>query len=203
MSSWFRVTPESEATLAQERLVIAATEAIYEGMERAGVTQQQLADKLGVSPSEISQRLSGRRNLTLKRFAEMLHALGVRAKLAIESETAPYVAGVEWIEWDTTIATSTNPYLVQNFLVVGQDQLMTTCRGLPEVTTGPILDWQQFMSGPGSSLGIADQIQSVLVPVIDYGEVEAAFSAIFPIEDDDQHYSKGDPAASSSVGLPT
>jgi hypothetical protein len=52
MSSWFRITPESEAMLAQERLFVAATEAIYEAMEREGVTKGQLADKLGVRSSE-------------------------------------------------------------------------------------------------------------------------------------------------------
>jgi plasmid maintenance system antidote protein VapI len=84
MSSWFRSTPESEALLAEERLVLSATEMVYEAMERAGVNKQELAEMLDVQPSEVSQRLSGRRNLTLRTLARMLHVLGKRAELNLK-----------------------------------------------------------------------------------------------------------------------
>jgi transcriptional regulator with XRE-family HTH domain len=96
MSSWFRSTPESEAMLAEERLVVVATEAIHEAMELRGISKRELAGKLGVRRSEISQRLSGRRNMTLRSLAAVLHALGVRAKLSLEPADKPYIAGVQW-----------------------------------------------------------------------------------------------------------
>lgn len=80
---WFKSTPETEALLAEERLVLDATEAVNEAMLIAGKNKQQLAELLNVKPSEISQRLSGRRNLTLRSLARMLHVLGVRAELTL------------------------------------------------------------------------------------------------------------------------
>ena len=82
--TWFRSTPESEAVLAEERLVLSATEAVEEALARAGKNKQQLAEMLKVRPTEISQRLSGRRNLTLCTLARMLHALGMRAELTLK-----------------------------------------------------------------------------------------------------------------------
>jgi transcriptional regulator with XRE-family HTH domain len=82
--SWFRSTPESEAALAEERLVLSATEAVEEALARAGMNKQQLAELLKVRPTEISQRLSGRRNLTLRTLARMLHVLGMRAELTLK-----------------------------------------------------------------------------------------------------------------------
>ncbi|MFD7843598.1 helix-turn-helix domain-containing protein [Nocardia sp. NPDC059764] len=76
MTTWFQPTSETEALVAEERLVLAATEMVHEALESTGTTKKQLADRLGVRPTEISQRLSGRRNLTLRSLAQMMHALG-------------------------------------------------------------------------------------------------------------------------------
>lgn len=89
MSDWFRVTPESERLLSEERLILAATEQVYEAMQCAGVTKKTLAERLGVSKSEIGQRLSGRRNLTVRSLAAMLHELGCEATLALRPLTLP------------------------------------------------------------------------------------------------------------------
>ncbi|WP_157553165.1 helix-turn-helix domain-containing protein [Jiangella gansuensis] len=83
MSDWFRSTPESERLLAEERVVLAATELICEAMERRGISRAELAAKIQVTPSEVSQRLSGRRNLSLRNLARMLHAMdfGIEGRL--------------------------------------------------------------------------------------------------------------------------
>ncbi|MFF0635157.1 helix-turn-helix domain-containing protein [Nocardia sp. NPDC004151] len=81
MTTWFQRTPETEALVAEERLVLAATEMVHEALENSGTTKKQLADRLGVRPTEISQRLSGRRNLTLRSLAQMMHALGYDIKI--------------------------------------------------------------------------------------------------------------------------
>lgn len=81
MTTWFRRTPEAEALVAEERLVLAATEMVHEALETTGTTKRKLAEKLGVRPTEISQRLSGRRNLTLRSLAQMMNALGYDVKL--------------------------------------------------------------------------------------------------------------------------
>lgn len=84
MSSWFTSTPESEAALAEERLVLSATEMVYEALEHTGHSKKFLAGKLGVSRSEVSQRLNGKRNLTLRTLAAMLHQLGMKAELSLK-----------------------------------------------------------------------------------------------------------------------
>ena len=76
MSNWYKRTEQADALLAEERVVLGATELIADAMQRRGATQQELARRIGVSPSEVSQRLSGRRNMSLRKFAAMLHALG-------------------------------------------------------------------------------------------------------------------------------
>ena len=74
--------------LAEERLMLAATELIAEAMERQGVNRKQLAEKLGVSQGEVTQRLSGTRNLTLRSLADMLHVLDAEAKVVIRYREA-------------------------------------------------------------------------------------------------------------------
>lgn len=73
--SWFEETPEDRRELARERLMFDATERIAEAMEVRGVSQAELAERLGVSAAEISMRLRGTRNLTLKTIADMFDAL--------------------------------------------------------------------------------------------------------------------------------
>lgn len=75
---------EYDRLLAEERLILAATELVVEAMDRQGVTRKDLAARLGVTAGEITQRLSGTRNLTLRSFAAMLHALDAAATVAIE-----------------------------------------------------------------------------------------------------------------------
>lgn len=83
MTGWFKVTPESERLLSEERLILAATELIYEAMEETGTSKAGLAEKLGLSKSEVGQRLSGRRNLTIRSLASTLHALDHEACISI------------------------------------------------------------------------------------------------------------------------
>jgi len=75
MNNWFRSTPETERLLAQERVVLGVTELLCEAMERRGVSRAELANRLNVSASEVTQRLSGERNLSLRSLSDMLHVL--------------------------------------------------------------------------------------------------------------------------------
>jgi transcriptional regulator with XRE-family HTH domain len=137
MSSWFRDTPATQALLEEERLVVAATEAISEAMDRQGINKRELAERLNVRPSEISQRLSGRRNLTLRSLAAMLHAVGVRARLSIEDEQTPFVAG---IPWNSTTTASQRAELspVPDFVVTVMSIGVTHQGLLPETYAGAL-----------------------------------------------------------------
>jgi transcriptional regulator with XRE-family HTH domain len=171
MSSWFRDTPETAALLEEERLVVAATEAISEAMDKQGINKRELAERLNVRPSEISQRLSGRRNLTLRSLAAMLHAVGVRARLSLEDEQTPFVAGVPWSS--TTTASqraelSPVPFLVVPVMrIAHQGQLSeayigalpgaTGIAGTPAaptagITTVSAVRWDLVRAGDGSEV---------------------------------------------------
>lgn len=84
MTTWFCRTPEAEALFAEERLLLSATEMVHGALDSKGMSKKQLAELLAVTPTEVSQRLSGRRNLTLRSLARMMHALGFRVRLVSE-----------------------------------------------------------------------------------------------------------------------
>lgn len=92
MNERFEESSEMERMLSEERLILTCTELVYEAMEDAGIdTKQQLAELLGVSKNEVGQRLSGRRNLTVKTLAGMLHVLGKEAEISLR----PLGSGIE------------------------------------------------------------------------------------------------------------
>ena len=77
-------TPEARRRYEEERLILWATEAIYEAMEDQGLTRAQLAEQLGTSRSNITQLLSGSRNMTLRSLASLAYACGLRARVDLE-----------------------------------------------------------------------------------------------------------------------
>ncbi|MEU4711143.1 helix-turn-helix transcriptional regulator [Nocardia salmonicida] len=97
---WFTSTPESEAMLAEERLILDATELVHEALAVTGVSRKELARRIGVRPSEVSQRLSGRRNLTLHSIAAMLHALGYQARLTMSPSVPSVYMPQTWGTFD-------------------------------------------------------------------------------------------------------
>lgn len=68
--------PKFAATYAEEAAAVDAAEIIAGALEDSGMSQADLARKLKVSPSEIVARLRGERNITVKKLAATLHALG-------------------------------------------------------------------------------------------------------------------------------
>lgn len=66
---------DEQLALREEKAILRATEMITQAMEAANVGKSELARRLGVSASEITQRLDGTRNLTIRSFVGMLDAL--------------------------------------------------------------------------------------------------------------------------------
>ncbi|MFD3509318.1 helix-turn-helix domain-containing protein [Nocardia sp. NPDC058666] len=96
MTTWFRRTPEAETLFAEERLLLSATEMVHAALDEKGVSKKKLAEMLDVTPTEVSQRLSGRRNLTLRSLARMMHVLGYRVRLdadPVGGDIGPDVVG--------------------------------------------------------------------------------------------------------------
>lgn len=73
--------PEIRRIYEQELLFGEATETISGLMISLGLTQRELARRLGVSESRVSQLLSGAENLTLRTLADVGWALGVEFEL--------------------------------------------------------------------------------------------------------------------------
>ena len=77
--SWYEdllATESGRRASEVERLLLEATENLALLMQKQGVTGRELARRLKVSPSRVSQMLDGTRNLTLATLAEAFHALG-------------------------------------------------------------------------------------------------------------------------------
>lgn len=70
-----------DVVLEQERLMEDAAELIAELMERTGKTQKDIAQQIGKSKGFVSQVLSGRRNMTLRTFSDLVASLGFRIAL--------------------------------------------------------------------------------------------------------------------------
>lgn len=73
--------PEVRRVFEEERLVAEATDTLAALVEEAGLSQRELAARLGVSEGRISHILSGGTNLTLRSLAALAWALGVEFKL--------------------------------------------------------------------------------------------------------------------------
>lgn len=80
---WVNASAERQQDYAAERLKVDVTEKIYEYMERQGVSKAQLAEKLGTSKSNVTQMLSGSRNLTLQSLAFIAIVLGLRVEVTL------------------------------------------------------------------------------------------------------------------------
>jgi len=78
--------PEYRRLYAIEGLIADAAELVARLMEEQGVNKAELARRLGKSRAWVTQLLSGKANMTMRTFAEVVHALGAQVKLGAETE---------------------------------------------------------------------------------------------------------------------
>lgn len=81
--------PEFAAIYAEESAMVESAEVIAAALQRSGVTRKELAERLGVSPAEITQRLQGERNITVRTLASTLHALGAELHITVAWTDTP------------------------------------------------------------------------------------------------------------------
>ena len=72
-----------EAVFAEEAFRVDVQVAIHELMEEKGVSQRELANRLGVSEARVSQIFSDACNITIRRLARIFHALGETAQVVV------------------------------------------------------------------------------------------------------------------------
>ena len=68
--------------LAQEILILDATETVCEWLAAEGLSRADLAKRLGRSPAYVSQLLNGSRNMTLRTLADMAHVLNRKVQIS-------------------------------------------------------------------------------------------------------------------------
>lgn len=77
----FNLNDENKRIYAEEAAMGDVAELIWLALERSGLKQKDLAAKLGVRPAEVTHRLQGERNITVRTLAATLDALGVTLKV--------------------------------------------------------------------------------------------------------------------------
>ncbi|NQW72790.1 MAG: helix-turn-helix transcriptional regulator [Actinobacteria bacterium] len=77
------------AALASARLRRNVLRALDEGMEASGISQAELARRLGRSRSAVSQVLTGDGNLRVERLAEYLEAMGCELVVSVGVADGP------------------------------------------------------------------------------------------------------------------
>lgn len=78
---------EFGAIYAEESAMVDASELIAQALVKNGMSRTELARALGISKSEITARLTGERNITVRNLARTLHALGHHLDLRISDRT--------------------------------------------------------------------------------------------------------------------
>lgn len=77
-------SPEMKRLVTEEGFILDAIEEIYAAMEKAGVSKTDLARELGCSLANISQKLRGTSNLTLRTVAAIAHAMNLKPTIKLE-----------------------------------------------------------------------------------------------------------------------
>lgn len=78
--------PGGEKALRQQDLLVKVSESIWEQMEKMDMQLIDVAKTCGFSKSDLSQKLSGRRNLTLRTLSDIVDALDCVVKIEIEQK---------------------------------------------------------------------------------------------------------------------
>jgi transcriptional regulator with XRE-family HTH domain len=89
---------KASAVFVAEGLMLDVATTVWAVMKRLGLSQRELASKLGKHPAYVSRILNGSHNLTLKTIAEVAVALGQQVRIEIEpqasaEDSAPAAAG--------------------------------------------------------------------------------------------------------------
>ena len=79
-------TEEGKRELARQLLLVSVSDQIWEVLEHEKVSCAELANRLHTSTSNVSQMLSGRRNMTLGTLADIAHELGYQARVHLRKD---------------------------------------------------------------------------------------------------------------------
>jgi transcriptional regulator with XRE-family HTH domain len=92
LTTYEEMLAEDPKGLQREELIVEVTEALARTLRTSGLTQSELAGRLGKSKGFVSQILGGGRNLTIGTLADVAGALGckvhvqLRPRISVKSE---------------------------------------------------------------------------------------------------------------------
>ncbi len=105
---------ESEAAVAAaENFRLDVQYALIDAMEGRGMSQQDLALKLGVTEARVSQYFSDQCNITVRVLGRILHAIGARCSFTLSPAAATVWERVEpdrASEFDAALAQAISAY---------------------------------------------------------------------------------------------
>lgn len=119
--AWIRRQTESREArrrYEEERLILWTTEAIWKAMDDQGISRAELAERLGTSRANVTQLLSGTRNMTLRSLAALAHACGLRADVDFTDLTDSAFTELD----DTTVGASTGGRLIADWIAPVLDE---------------------------------------------------------------------------------
>ncbi len=88
LKDWISAEPGRERLFAQEQLIVAVAEHIWEKMEESEATKSDIAKALGKSKAFITQLLNGTRNMTLRSLSDIAFALDAQVKIELRERHA-------------------------------------------------------------------------------------------------------------------
>jgi transcriptional regulator with XRE-family HTH domain len=83
LTTYEEMLAEDSKGLRREELIVEVTEALARALRTSGLTQSELAARLGKSKGFVSQILGGGRNLTLGTLADVAGALGCKVQVQL------------------------------------------------------------------------------------------------------------------------
>ncbi len=107
--------PAMRRAYEKERAIVDVTEMIYHLMEEKKITKTQLAEKMGVAAANITQLLSGKRNMTIATVSNVLNHLGFAFELGWRHLKRLAVTDLEPVSWagaDSEVWTQGTPDLM-------------------------------------------------------------------------------------------
>lgn len=84
LESWTKEDRGHERLVAQEELILDVTESIWDAMDRKNISKSQLAERLSTSRANVTQLLSGDRNMTLRTLSDIVFELDAKVTVIID-----------------------------------------------------------------------------------------------------------------------
>jgi antitoxin component HigA of HigAB toxin-antitoxin module len=88
LNEWLSAEPERDRLFAQEQLIVAVAENIWEQMENRRISKAEIASALSKSKAFVTQVLNGTRNMTLRTLSDIAFALDAELEIQFRPKSS-------------------------------------------------------------------------------------------------------------------